>query len=48
MGIRYRKEKNAPLNVDKSAYIGMETEHSNDTTGDADHLNQVTMNLVSV
>lgn len=39
MGVRYRKEMKAPVNVDKAAYIGMETEHANDTTGDADIVN---------
>ena len=39
MGIQYRKAMQAPHNIDKAAYIGMETEHSNDTTGDADMVN---------
>lgn len=48
MGIQYRKAAQAPINVDKAAYIGMETEHSNDTTGDADLVNQITMNTVQI
>ena len=48
MGIQYRKAAEAPFNVDKAAYIGMETEHSNDTTGDADLVNQITMNTVQI
>ena len=39
MGVQYRKEMKAPATVDKSAYIGIEIEHSNDTTGDADRFN---------
>ena len=48
MGIQYRKAMQAPHNIDKAAYIGMETEHSNDTTGDADMVNQITMNTVGI
>ena len=48
MGIQFRKAAQAPMNVDKAAYIGMETEHSNDTTGDADLVNQITMNTVQI
>ena len=31
MGITRRQEERARLNIDKSSYIGMEIEHSNDT-----------------
>jgi len=34
MGITGRKEGQARINIDKAAFIGMETEHSNDTTGE--------------
>ena len=33
MGIRYRKEQQARVAIDKSSFIGMEVEHSNDTSG---------------
>jgi len=33
MGIRTRKEAAARVAIDKAAFIGMETEHSNDTSG---------------
>ena len=48
MGVQYRKEMKAPATVDKSAYIGIEIEHSNDTTGDADRFNQITLQTVPI
>lgn len=33
MGIRTRKEAIALIPIDKAAFIGMEIEHSNDTSG---------------
>ena len=48
MGIQFRKAAQAPMNVDKAAYIGIETEHSNDTTGDMDLVNQITMHTSQI
>ena len=48
MGIRKRKEAQAPVPVDKSAYIGMEVEHSNDTSGVIRYPNHKTIDVRSV
>ena len=34
MGITRRKEARARIAIDKAAFIGMEIEHSNDTSGE--------------
>jgi len=34
MGVQKRKLAMAPVHINKSGYIGMEVEHSNDTSGD--------------
>ena len=47
MGITRRKEAQAPASIDKSAYIGMEVEHSNDTAGVVNAANQKTLNIAS-
>ena len=48
MGIRGRKEALARNNIDKAAFIGMETEHSFDTSGTIDAAGQKTINLDSI
>lgn len=48
MGIRTRKEAMARTNIDKSAYIGMESEHSNDTGNEIIGSNQKSLNVKSV
>mmetsp|Transcript_22445 Transcript_22445/g.30041 ORF Transcript_22445/g.30041 Transcript_22445/m.30041 type:complete len:119 (-) Transcript_22445:100-456(-) len=48
VGIQTRKEAQARLNVDKAAFIGMETEHSNDTSGEIREPNQKTIDVASV
>ena len=48
MGIRTRKEAQAPIGVDKSAYIGMEVEHSNDTSGKIREQNHKTIDVIGV
>ena len=48
MGITKRKDALAPLNVDKAAYIEMEIEHSNDTSGTINASNQKLVDVKSV
>ena len=48
MGIRGRKDAQARIGIDKSAYIGMEVEHSNDTTGSIREQNHKTIDVRSV
>lgn len=45
MAITTRKEAMAPPQIDKAAYIGMETEHSNDTSGAIYTQNHQTINV---
>ena len=46
-GMRKRKEPTGIV-IDKAAYIGMETEHAFDTTGDYKRAGQKTMDLQGV
>ena len=48
MGIQRRKEARSRATVDKAAFIGMETEHSNDTTGEVKEQNQKLISAVSI
>ena len=48
MGITLRKEAQARINIDKSAYIGMEVEHSNDTAGEIGEANHKTIDVAGV
>ena len=48
MGITKRKEMQAPPRIDKSAYIGMEIEHSNDTTGRMRQENHKTIDVTGI
>ena len=48
MGIRQRKEAQSRSDIDKAAYIGMETEHSADTSGGNKEAYQKTINVASV
>jgi hypothetical protein len=48
MGIRFRKETLATIPIDKSAYIEMEIEHSNDTSGKIIMPNQKTIDINSI
>lgn len=48
MGITSRKEAQARIGIDKSAYIGMEIEHSNDTAGEIREANHKTIDVASV
>jgi len=48
MGITSRKESQARMNIDKAAFIGMETEHSNDTAGEIWEQNHKTIDVASV
>ena len=48
MGITMRKEAQARINIDKSAYIGMEVEHSNDTAGEIGEANHKTIDVAGV
>ena len=45
MGIRVRKEAQATMPIDKSGYIGMEVEHSNDTSGEVRYQNHKSIHL---
>ena len=48
MGVSMRKEAHARIAIDKAAYIGMETEHSNDTTGEIKTPNQKLIDINGV
>ena len=48
MGVTRRKAAAAPLAIDKSAYIGMEVEHSNDTSGRITTANHKSIQLSDV
>ena len=48
MAIRTRKEAAARIAVDKAAYIGMEVEHSNDTSGRITTQNHKTIDVDSI
>ena len=48
MGIRTRKEALSRIPVDKAAYIEMEVEHSNDTSGKIRAPNQKTIDINSI
>lgn len=48
MGVRKYKEASASTVIDRSAYTGMEVEHSNDTSGSIRTQNQKTMDVQGI
>ena len=48
MGVNQRKDQVAAMHIDKSAYTGMEVEHSNDTSGRVYAPNHKTMNITTI
>ena len=48
MKVRTLKEKQAGIVVDRSAYTGMEVEHSNDTSGSIRDPNHKTMDIQGI